>query len=444
MRILLIQAYLGRREPPVAPLGLASLAAHLPRHEVKIFDPNIAANPLKDTADVIEDFQPELIGLSLRNIDTTKYSDQYFYFEHFQEYVRFVKGVGSQVLIVVGGGAFSLFPRRIMERTPEIDIGFYCEAEVSFPRFVYNNEKVGKTPGIYFRKDDKIEFTGLTPPVNVGELLPPAWDLVDIAAYIPFTDKASIGIETKRGCGMKCAYCTYPQLGGDTLRKKSASKVVDEMEVLRKKHGVDRVFFCDPVFNYPPHHAESICREITRRGLEIKWRAYHQDRFLTREYITLARESGCDDFYLSPDSASAKGLRTLGKASTVESLNRSLDLIADDGKAGASYNFFGAVPGTGWRNFLAAALFILKAKVKLGKRFTRYKFSYIRLEPNTPLAKKVYGEKAEDEWDFLLPANSKDLNRLFHKKSTSFLLNILLFLHFYIGKLWGRRNVIEG
>ena len=42
MKVMLIQAYLGRKELPVFPLGLAMLAAVLPGHDVKIFDPNVS------------------------------------------------------------------------------------------------------------------------------------------------------------------------------------------------------------------------------------------------------------------------------------------------------------------------------------------------------------------------------------------------------------------
>ena len=439
MRILLIQAYLGRREPPVAPLGLAALAAHLSPHQVRLFDPNISDKPLEETTRLIQDFAPQIIGLSLRNIDTTKFSDQFYYFEHFQEFMKLIGRGNSNAVIAVGGCGFSLFPRQIMKRIPEIDCGFYLEAETSFADFVSRVGDRRNIPGLFIREGDDIAFTGPPDKVEIDELIPPAWDLVDLEPYLPITHKASIGVEAKRGCAQKCAYCTYPALSGSTIRLKSPAKVVDEMETLINK-GVDRIFFCDPVFNFPLEHAESICREILRRELKIKWSAYHQDKFLTREYIALARESGCGEFYFSPDSASAEGLKALRKSSTVASLYRSLDLIAEDGKAEASYNFFAAIPGLGWKNFLSAAKFIIKAKSSLGERLLRYKFSYIRPEPGTTIADEVLRSGGADS---LLPESSTGLKKLFYRKSASFLLNILLSIHFHLGKMLGKRNVIK-
>lgn len=443
MRVLLIQAHLGRPEPPVAPLGLASLATYLKPHQVKIFDPNIVAHPIKETCNIIEDSKPDIVGFSLRNVDTTKYNDQFLYLEHFQNQVKTAKEIRPSTPFVVGGSGFSLFPTQILRRIPEIEAGFFLEAESSFSRFLKNGGQADGTPGLFVRSGGQIEFTGSPEWINLEDILPPAWEQVNLTAYVPFSERASIGVEAKRGCPLQCAYCTYPQIGGAELRKKAPGKVVDELEAMKEKFAVQQIFFCDPVFNYPLEHAEAICRQILNRNLSIKWGAYHQDRFLTPEYVELARESGCQDFYFSPDAASERGLKILNKVTTVESLNRSLNLIAADGLARASYNFFAAIPGTGWENWLAALRFLLKAKLKLGKRLTRWKLSYMRLEPHTPTARAVFGPKADGDGASLLPSSVRNLDGLFYRRSSSVVLDVVLWLHFCLGKLFGRRNVIE-
>jgi hypothetical protein len=443
MRLLLIQAYLGRREPPVAPLGLAVLAAHLRDASVAIFDPNVCAEPLKDTLHTLETFQPDLIGLSLRNIDTTKYSDPFYYFEHFQRFAQSIKAAVPDLPLIIGGSGFSLFPEQILQRVPDLDFGFFLDGEESLSHFINNGGFDAAIPGIFYRRNGEVEFTGSATSGDISESPMPAWHLVDLTAYLPFRDRASIGIEAKRGCALSCSYCTYPIIGGTKLRQKEPTRVVDELEWLQREHGVDRVFFCDPVFNYPLEHAEAICRELLRRDLRIRWGAYHQDRFLSRDYVRIARESGCQDFYFSPDAASKQGLETLNKTTTVASLHKSLDLIAADEKARASYNFFASVPGTGWKNFLAALGFLIRAKIRLGRRLTRWKLSYIRLEPGTPLYAEARGHDNSRSHEELLPPDSKALVRLFFRHSRSKLLNALLWLHFHSGRILGRRNVLE-
>ena len=441
MRVLLIQSYLGRFEPPVAPLGLAVLASKIPRHEVKIFDPNIFSQPLPSTSQIINDFQPELIGISLRNIDTTKYSDQFYYYQYFRQYVKFIRKIFGSGALVVGGSGFSLFPHKIMSEAPEIDIGFALEDELSLQRFLLDSANMSEISGVYYREDGKIVATEGGDDLLTDDIISPAWDLVDLQPYIPYTQKSSIGVEAKRGCAFKCRYCTYPALSGFKVRFKEAQKVVDEIEYLAGK-GVRRIFFCDPVFNYPSEHAESVCREIIERGLNMKWGGYHQEKYLTQEYVDLACWAGCDEFYFSPDAATSQGMRKLGKVSSPQSLNRSLDYIQSNSQARASYNFFAAVPHAGWRNVNGALKFIRRAKRKLGGRLLRYKYSYIRFEPGTPLVEELFPEKKNDS-DWLLPANAGELKELFFRKSNSVLLNILLFIHFHLGKWFGRKNILK-
>lgn len=422
------------------PLGLAVLAAHLREHEVKIYDPNVSDNPFDELPWVVNNFSPNLIGFSLRNIDTTKYDDQFLYFNHFKEFIHFVKTISGDSIFTVGGAGFSLFPEQVMKSVPEIKFGFYLESENSFKTFIEAQFNPEGIPGIYYRGGEGIELTGIPELCEIDDQPYPAWDLLNISNYTAYSDRAAIGVEGKRGCAMKCTYCTYPGLAGSKVRMKPVKMVVDEIEILRKKYGVRRISFTDPVFNFPPQHAEDICKQLIERKIDIQWTAYHQDRYLSAEYIKLARGAGCLEFYISSDSASKEGLKALGKSGTVDTLYHSLKLIKADTEAKAAYNFYAAVPGTGWHNFIAAIIFIIKAKIKLKKRLSRFRLSYIRIEPGTLLAKSL--TKKQNLINDIIPVDAKQLNKTFYRKSTSFLLNIILAIHYYTGKIFGRHNLI--
>jgi radical SAM superfamily enzyme YgiQ (UPF0313 family) len=443
MRLLLLQSYLGRPEPPIAPLGLAVLTGQIPtQHQLKIFDPNLFTNPYPATESILYEFEPELIGVSLRNLDTTKFHDPFVYFEYFPQFIKFLRSKAPECLIVVGGTGFALFPRLIMEKIAEIDFGFYLEAENSFPQFLSAEAKVKDIPGIFYRHNEQILFSGEAEKPDITRLNPPRWDLVDLSVYLPFQDKSAIGIESKRGCAMHCSYCTYPLLEGSELRLKEPRKVVEEMEILQQQYGVGRVFFCDPIFNFPLQHAQQICQEILDKRIKINWSGYHTDRDLTSEYLELARESGCDEFYFSPDAVTDNGLAILNKGIKARSVHLSLKLLAQNRRAHAYYSFFATFPRCGWRDFLSAIWFLIKARLMLKYRLNRFKFNYIRLEPHTLLTQEfIKSNKIRDE-AFLLPHNSRELNHLFYRKSASFTLNLLIFIHFWIGRLFMRKNIL--
>jgi len=440
MRILLLQSYLGRKEPPAAPLGLAVLAANLSGHTVKIFDPNTKDDPFAGTAQILHSFQPEIIGVSLRNLDTTKYSDMFLYYRHFVKYTDFIARRSPDSVIAVGGSGFSLCPQQIMADNPALSFGFFREADVSFPMFIDNGLHPGKIRGIFYRNNDQVLFTGNGEPTDSDIIPSPAWELADLNDYLPYQHLSSIGVESKRGCAFTCAYCAYPRLSGRNVRPRAPKKVVDDIEKLRKL-GVKKIFFTDPVFNFPLRHAESVCRCIIDKGLSIEWSAYHHPQYFTREYMELALTSGCADFYFSPDAASDRGMEILEKSCTAAGLHRCLDIIAANESAKASFNFFAAFPDAQVEDYRAAKKFIALAKAKLKIRLTRCKFSFIRLQPDTPAAAMVLNPEASQA--IFLPGNLRALRKLYYISNPNRWVNLRLWLKFYWGILFGKRNTLH-
>ncbi|HHT9137086.1 MAG TPA: hypothetical protein ACFYEK_07580, partial [Candidatus Wunengus sp. YC60] len=83
MKVLLIQAYLGRNESDGAifPLGLCYIATALKKHEVEMFDPNTSRKPYEELTEKIKCFQPQAACISIRNVDTTQKRDIFYYFK---------------------------------------------------------------------------------------------------------------------------------------------------------------------------------------------------------------------------------------------------------------------------------------------------------------------------------------------------------------------------
>ena len=94
MKVLLVQSYLGQSGNfPVYPLGLAyiSTALYHKGHTVQIFDPNIAALPYENLKESICRFSPEIIGISLRNIDNQHRIAPFYYYTYFQRILEIIK-----------------------------------------------------------------------------------------------------------------------------------------------------------------------------------------------------------------------------------------------------------------------------------------------------------------------------------------------------------------
>lgn len=61
----------GFSQEKVYPIGIVTLATHLKMaaHEVELLDMNIEADPFGALKDKLLGYRPEVVGLSLRNID---------------------------------------------------------------------------------------------------------------------------------------------------------------------------------------------------------------------------------------------------------------------------------------------------------------------------------------------------------------------------------------
>ncbi len=398
MKILLVQSYLGPSEPPVFPLGLASLKAALAGHEVLVFDMNRDDDPFANLAKTIREFGPELVGVSLRNIDSTNKREVVFYYENLKPTVDVIREE-TDVPLVIGGSGFSMFAQEIMEDEPRLDFGIHLEGENTFPALIGNLDTPENIPSLFIREGDTVKYTGAGTPVDTAPLVGADHTAAPLENYTTFRD--AVGVETKRGCALNCIYCIYGFLNGRDYRLRDPKKVVDEIERLAQNCEVRRFTFVDSVFNIPADHAETICRDLAARNLDIKWSAWFSEKTLTPEFANIAKSAGCDTFIFSPDAYTDSVLEKLGKNVTNADIRRGFDIIAAIPDVEVAYNFFKNPPGQTLSNFLGMIWFCVKAKLRLKNR-VHFEFSSLRVEPHTRLREIALEEGVVDANDPLL------------------------------------------
>jgi anaerobic magnesium-protoporphyrin IX monomethyl ester cyclase len=342
MRVLMIQApsVEGASEEKVYPIGIVSLAGHLQKsgHQVELLDMNLEADQFGPLQEKLTAFRPEAVGLSLRNIDPLGNKTSSL-IPPFVVTARLVRAMLPQALLIVGGTGFSLFPERIMCEVPQLDYGIAGEGERSFPALLADLSYPQTVPGLCWRQGEQICLNPPDQGVDMAAYLPPDRSLWNPAPYRGLNNYVPVvGIETKRGCPLTCAYCVYPRLQGRCLRCRTAGGVVDEIESLGRDFGITNFHFNDSVLNIPDRHLESICEEILRRGLRVRWDGFFREDRLNRENIALFERAGCECFSFSPDGLCQQHLQTLGKLIHAAELAAGLDTIC-------VYHFMVNVPG---------------------------------------------------------------------------------------------------
>lgn len=441
-RVLLVQAWLDRPQRFFAfPIGLAVVAGRLlPQHEVRGFDPNAWPEPMASLRSAVQDFQPDFVGVSLRNLDTTNYFDPHIYYNGFVATVRQLRELLPHTPLAAGGPGFSLLPQRIMQDLPELDFGIFLEGEKTFPELLENLGEPWRVPGLYWRRQGEIQFTGPRELLQFDDDAPlPAWEVFDLAPYRKL-DKA-IGVETKRGCAYTCVYCCYYLLNGHRYRLKSPARVLRELKAIREL-GFGGVAFTDSVFNTPSRHAREILTVIRDEMPGFSWSAYLSPVGLDDEFVELCLETGMTTLVFSPDTVTDEALEAMGKQMTMQTLEQAVDIIRRHPPACMGLNFFVNGPKYSWKTLLAFMAFALRTKRKLGKRFALLpllKMGYIRVEPGTPIERIARQEGVLEPDVDLLPRDVAGFDKTFYFNRNLRLFNIL----FGPAKRYTRRLVVR-
>jgi anaerobic magnesium-protoporphyrin IX monomethyl ester cyclase len=391
MRVLLVQAFTALDMELVYPIGLAYLAAHLDDHDVDIFDLNLHRDkPYEALGACIEDFAPDVVGISLRNMKVGMPNLHTDDFQPQQETIEFIKQRCPGITVVAGGTAFSLYGESMMQRVPGIDIGMWGESEHRFGALLAALDHPERVPGLYYRGDDgALIWTGRPPMVDFKALRPPRRELVDHAPYLE-SSFVSVGVQAKRGCALRCVHCSDVYLVGHDIRMRPAKEVVDEMAHMVHDHGVKQMFFCDQIFNIPVGHAIEICEEIVDRGLDVKWSAWFNEhrKTLPDELIVWLKRAGCGLLSFSPDHVDDRMLKNLDKNFRYVDMLYTVE-VAKRHDMDVEYSFFLNSPGEDWRSLMAILKFLIHARLKLGRRlrlFTLLMMQPIRIYPHTKLA----------------------------------------------------------
>ena len=350
MRVLLVSANRERIPDPIFPLGLAYVGAAARRagHRVATADLCFARRPLQALRRQVVEFRPELVGLSLRNVDNAAYPLTVDYLERHREVVDCLHA-SSDAPVVLGGSGFSILPREYM-RVLGGDWGVAGEGELAFMALLAalaDGREPGGIPGVIAPQGWTPAGTDAPAPLPQAAAdgwhgLRPARDLFDYGRYLR---RGGMGnVQTKSGCVFKCGYCTYPLLEGRRFRAREAGDVVDEIESLQRDYGSHPIFFVDSILNFPPGHLEGICEELLRRRLRLRWSGYATPVKLGMEQARLMARAGCEGVELGSDAAEDGQLRHLGKSFDAATVWRANDALKAAGLRVCHSVIFGA-PG---------------------------------------------------------------------------------------------------
>jgi len=322
-KVLLISANRCAQPDPVFPLGLTYLNAALRRagHSTAWIDLLVNAERLDD---VLDSFRPDFVGISLRNIDDVLIRNQETFFGD-------AVSLGSRIRqrtrcpIILGGSGFSLYPERLLDLAGA-DYGVRGEGEAGLVALIAALEGGGSLagiPGLVFRSNGSIGVNPSAPASSEDECAevdrPSA-----IAAHYLGTGGV-LNVQTQRGCGWRCCYCTYPLIEGRWHRRRPAEQVAEEFAQLQRL-GAGYVFIVDSIFNSSEQHAIGVCEALLRRNLKLSWGCFLRPQGLSEELVKLMARAGLSHIEFGSDSFCDEVLQAYHKDLCFEDVLRSSEL----------------------------------------------------------------------------------------------------------------------
>ena len=336
MKILIIST----NTLPAAPSGPAYIAGAVrdAHHTVRVFERLFAGDPETELSGVINEFQPDVVGISIRLVFGDELDPQAPFGTRHTDLRPRVKEIvdivrhSSNAFIVLGGPGFNYYAVDWLNYL-DLDYGLRGEAEESFPLFLQQLETNGlieTIPGCVFRKNGGFGSTPPRPVENLDATSLPAYELFDMDNYA--AHGISPAIFTKRGCAFDCTFCPYSKLEGRRYRLKSTERVVAEIRLIQQHSSCNRISFCENSFNVPRSHAESICRALISHHLDIHWGTGDLKPVrVTKDFCQLMADAGCDSVNLAIESASEGMLKRMKRGYTVRQVRESLEALSRSG-----------------------------------------------------------------------------------------------------------------
>lgn len=330
MKVLLISTNTMTRPYPAYPLGMDYVMnAISPPHEVKSIDMNL----LQDAgalAAVLMEYRPDVIGISIRNIDNTDEANTETFVEAAGGIIATIRS-HSDAAIVLGGSGFTILPGEFMSAL-DADYGVIGEGE-RFPLLLQaleRKEPVVDIPGVIVR-NGPVAIPGPLPGLRGLGALPET-------SYRSFYIERGgmLNLQTKRGCPFQCVYCTYPHIEGRRFR------LVDPVEAARNARklqdaGAKYIYIADSTFNGSYDHSREVALAFRKEGVSIPWGGFFTPTSAPPDYYKVLADSGLRHVEFGTESFSDPVLESYKKPFRVADILQSHGLAVEAGLHVAHY-----------------------------------------------------------------------------------------------------------
>jgi radical SAM superfamily enzyme YgiQ (UPF0313 family) len=230
-----------------------------------------------------------------------------------------IKEIDRRIHTAVFGTHVTVRAEECLRETLALDFIVRHEPEISLAALtdcLQRGDTLESVEGISFR--DKTGGIVHNPSRDFIEDLDsfpfPAWHLVDLDCYrLPIIGKRYVILLPVRGCPWPCNFCTSGVYYGKKLRRRSVSRMMDEIGHIMERFGIADFFIWADTFTADREYVLDFCREIRRRKFTIRWTCNSRVDTVDRVLLDEMRRSGCWMISYGIESGSLKTLESIQK-----------------------------------------------------------------------------------------------------------------------------------
>jgi len=316
---------LGRMEfySRFTPLGLGSIAALLRREGFDATLANLSSWSWTRIERYLKSERPDILGVSAFTFNR----------HEAMRVAAIARAANPRCLIIAGGPHATHLPHHLLSAYPAVDLVARGEGEETMleiarlaARGDLSRPEGGAGPsgplaeirGITWRDGDRCSDTLHRPVIADLDTLPhPAADPVTVGVE---ADAQFEFIITSRGCPAACTFCSSPEFWGRGLRFRSAAHMIEEVRLLRERHGVVYVSVRDDTFTVSRKRVIDFCRGLIDSGIDLLWDCQSRVNIVDEERLTWMRRAGCTHIQYGVESGSPRMLERLNKGIRLEEI----------------------------------------------------------------------------------------------------------------------------
>lgn len=248
----------------------------------------------------------------------------------------------GKIPMIWGGPHPSIMPEQTL-RNEYVDIVCVGEGDITFSGLVkalQEKRPLDRINGIGYKSGGGIIMTPPALLIDVEQLLPVPWELIDVEAYIHpdmyLKDSRTLDIgQTSRGCPFNCGFCCSASLRQRKWRAMSVEKSLSNIIEPVRRFKLNGVWIRDDEFYIDRERADRICQGMIDASLNIHWytSGTRVDVFnkATDKETALLKRSGARVLKFGAESGSDRILELINKGITVEdTINANLKAKAHD------------------------------------------------------------------------------------------------------------------